>query len=1034
MDFTRPVNATDAPLQKEGGWGRRLLLAVGAVFLLLVAVVALAPAVLSMAWARAFVVARVNAALAPARVEVRDWSLAWFGEQCVEGIVYDDVSRGVRARVRALRVGSLWALLPLGKMTAEVTVEVPEVTLSAGAKGASAPVAPVSASPETATRAPFVLPAWDISAKLSITEATVRMASLPEPLLMKGRAEVSLPALSRDIEVIFSGIVLGGAANAEIILPSAQTLLAATRPADFVRQAQANLCAPWATLEAQVRQAREGEAWPTCGLTVRLDVAQAVAHAQTFWGTLPGLTAASGTIDATATLAPATEAPVRVSMDMIAREAMATYEGRRIALGANVSAGMAMVADPACPLAAKVERLSVSLPGFLASGKGTLEGGSLSAQLETDDLLAAFAPFVGGFRLPRPLSVRLDARATKEGGFGLTAKARSGEAVLGDVTLKAEGLDLAAQRIRSVKLGVKGDLGVATRFAPLPEGQRLEGTFYLNAAAAGALTDFKGSLALALRDVAYRAASWKVGEPSLLEGEASFEGKSRESAGGYLDWLLAVPTFKLSTPVATLEGAASYVPRGAMTVSAKGVARPGDALSKWRVWGKNETPVTLAGKFAYAVTGQLDGQRKGKASVEAESETFSVTLPPYRAIALPFTFKAETTLGPAVTLESFNLASPYLAISAKGMLEGGRACVEGEWTPNLGRAFEELPFFEGLRKHVSVSGNATRPFSFEAPIDQGGVGILNYGKGNAEVAIDRVVVPGLDIPGGTVRATLAEGVAALDGQLAVNGGTVRLSPRVALAVQPYTLIIPDGTKVLEGVAFTQELMDTVFKVINPLLSGSATPRGTLDLVCDTFTLPLVGDPLRELEAKLTLLTHDFGITPNGLLGSLLRMLHVEDKAAYLPDQTFGVRVAEGKLTCDPIRMRVAAVKLECTGSTDLVTRELDYTLSLPLTRQLLGDRLAKRLKVGETLRLPISGTFDKPVLDTAPVIGALADSALGRATDRLSERLGETLKKGGEAGGAVGDALRSTGETGADVGERVGDVLRSFFDRKRKKK
>lgn len=1029
MDFTRPVNAAGAPSPKNGRWWWRLLFALVAVLALLAAAVALAPTVLSTAWARAFVLAKVNAAVAPARVEVRDWSLAWFGEQRVEGVAYEDARSGVQAKVRALRMGSLWALLPLGKMTVEVAVEAPEVTLGA-AKAAPAPVASASAPAEAAPRAPFVLPAWDLSAKLTITEATVRLAALPEPLVTQSQAELTVPSLDKDIVLTLGAHLLKDATfSTEATLPSAQALLAATAPADFLRKVNVNLEAPWAKVIAVATAEAEGAALPEVKCNAEVCLAEAFARAKAFGAEVPGLDAIAGDLALAATLAPAKTAGAQsVTLNLHSKEVACTYEGKTLRLSPRLN--LAATVDPERPLAATLERLSLDFPGLLASGSGSLAGGTLVAQLEANELLATFAPFVGGFQLPAPLSVRLDARA--EGGvFGLTAKARSGKATLADVTVKAEGIDLADQSVRSAKAGVKADLAAATRFAPLPEGQSLAGTLYLNAAAAGTPADFKGSLAVALRDVAYRAASWKVNEPSLLEGEATFEGKAGAS--------LAVPSFKFTLPVATLEGSAAVAPKGAGTLAIKGSARPGEALAKWRVWGKDETPMTLTGALTYAVTGRLEGAQTASAQVELVGEDFAVTLPPNAAIALPFTLKADAAQGEAATrLDAFSLTSPYLTLSAKGELKDGHARLEGDWAPNLSRAFAELPFFEGLRKHVTVTGNATRPFAFEAPIDQGAAGILSYGKGNAELAIDRVTVPGLDIPGGTVKATLAEGVAALDGRLTVNGGTVRLTPRVALTAQPYTLTVPDGAKVLEGVALTQDLMDAAFTVVNPLLAGSATPQGTLDLVCDSLTLPLAGDPLRELDAKLTLLTHGCGVAPNGMLGTLLGLLHVKDKMAYLPDQTFGVRVAEGTLTCDPIHMRIAAVKLECTGSTNLVTRELDYTLALPLTQQLLGDRLAKRLKVGDTLRLPIGGTYNKPMLDTGPILSALADSALGRAADRLTERLGKTLQKGGEAGmeagGAVGDVLRATGETGADVGEKVGDALRSLFDRKRKKK
>lgn len=1042
MDFTRPVNAAATPRPKGGRWGRRLLFWCVLPLVLLMVLAGMAPTLLSMGWARAVVLRRVNAALAPARVEARDWSLAWFGEQRVEGIVYDDAARGARIRVRTLRLNALWALLPIGKVTAEVAVEAPEVVLTPVEKAAFAPMTPDTSvvSPEPGMRAPFVLPAWDVSAKLRVTEAAVRLSALPEPLLSQGRVELSLPARDKEISVVFSGAVLGAAVNAEALLPSAEELVAATRPADVLRHAHARLDAPWATLEAQARSGRAGEAWPEGSLTARLDLAKVLARARTLGVTVPGVETATGTVDLTASLAPGPAECVKVAVSLDTCDAVAAYEGKRIGFAPRSSVGLAATLDPARPLAATVERLSVSLPGLLASGKGTLAEGTLAAQLEADELLTAFAPFVGGFRLPEPLSVRLDARADN-GVLGMTAKARSGGATLADLTLNAEGIDLAAQRVRSAKLGLKADLGGAARFVPLPERQTLAGTFLLSATAAGSPDACAGAFSFALRDVVYRAASWRVSEPCLLEGKAAFA--LREGVASVSDGSFESPAFALGGDVALRLGCP--LARG-LTATLKGTVRPGEPLAKWRVWGKDETPLALSGTVALEAKAlpRDEGGALPALTLGATSDDFAFTFPRQASSPLPFTLSvaAQDVSSGGFALSHFSLVSPYLEAEGKGTFDTAaqRVAVTGALTPDLA-ALWALPPLEGARKAgVSVSGRNTRPFAFEAPVGQGVAGILNYGKGTAEVAFDRVTVPGFDIPGGTATATLAEGVAALDGRLTVNGGRMCLNPRVALAVKPYVLTVPDGTKVLEGVALTQEMMDAALRVVNPLLSGAATPQGSLDLVCDTLTLPLGDDPLRGLETRLTLFTHGCGVTPSGLLGSVLRLLHVDDKTAFLPDQSFAVRVDGGRLTCDPIRMRIAAVRLDCSGSTDLATRELDYTLSLPLTQQLLGDRLANRLKVGDTLRLPIRGTLDRPVLDTGPLLGALADSALGRAAERLTDRLGGAIRKGSEAGmeagGAVGqaagDLIKATGEAGADAGERLGDALRALFERKKK--
>lgn len=1042
MDFTHPINAAEPPPKKRGKWLRKWVIGLLVLVVALIGLVVATPTILSMTWARTWALERLNAAVAPARVTAEAWSLSWFGEQQIEGITYCDETKGIRSTVKRVRLGSLWQLLPMGKMSVEVAVETPEVFLTS-VPTETAPVPPPTTPPATAPSAPkkMVLPAWDLSARVMVTEASVHWDALPEPLLSKGRLEVNLPALDKELTVTFSGQALDATTTAEATLSPIERLLEAKVAADILRTARMSFAAPWATLSANVDMPPEA-ALPLCQTTMTLRLAPLLARLQTLKVAVPeGLEAVSGNVILSAALAPSKiKGQQTATLDLSSNDVALTYEGKTLRLSPRL--GFALSVDPNAPLKATLERLSLDFPGLMAAGKGSLAEGTLAAELDVNRLLETFRPFLGELSLADALSLRLDARA-KDGTFGLDVKATSRTQTIADVTLSAEGIDLENRSVRSAKLNLKAILEEALRFAPpLPNGQRLKGTLWVNAAGAGAFEDFKGKALLAVRDLTYRSASWKVEEPSLLEAETDFRGWNERNAPNP-GWCFTLTHLKLTSPVFSAQGDVTYRLRpGHLTLDLSGTAQPGTVLARWRTWGKDETPMSLTGGTDYAIQlSYAPASREGTGQLRLKSTDFAMTLPPYRAFPLPITLEATASLDETTAeLKSLTLETPYLGLQANGTLVENLAKLQGELTPDFTAIFLDLPFFDTLRKHVAITGRHSRPFAFEAPINAGAAGFLNYGKGSAEVVFDRITVPGFDIPNGTAKVALDKGIAALDGVLTVNGGTLRLSPRIALGAKPYTITLPDDSQVLEGVALTQQLLDTALKYVNPMLPGSASPQGTLDLVCNRFTLPLGDVPLKDLETQFSLRTHACGVRPNGLLGTVLGLVRMADKAAILPDQDFSVRIAEGTLTCDPIRMRIAAIKLDCSGSTNLMTRELDYTLSLPLTQQLLGDRLSKHLRVGEVLRLPIRGTTDRPILDTEPLVNTLANSALGQATERLTERLGKALKKGGEAGmdagsalgDAAGDVIRATGRGGAEAGEQLGDALRSLFNRKKK--
>ena len=283
----------------------------------------------------------------------------------------------------------------------------------------------------------------------------------------------------------------------------------------------------------------------------------------------------------------------------------------------------------------------------------------------------------------------------------------------------------------------------------------------------------------------------------------------------------------------------------------------------------------------------------------------------------------------------------------------------------------------------------------------------------------------------------------MDGTWQVNGGKLTLCPQVNFSATPYVLTLPEGSRVLDQVQVTSELLDVALRAVSPVLPGSADPQGSMSLRVEALRLPLGGEtpPLAALEAKLRFLTHDVAVKPNGTLGSVLTLLQVRDRMLTLPDQDFGVAISGGQLTCDEISLRVSGVKLRCAGSSNLLTRELNYTLSMPLTEQLLGSRLSKKLPVGQTLSLPITGTIDRPQVETGPILNFLKENALSRATQKVGQRLEKALQKTGEAGlevgGAAGDvageALNAIGSGAESAGDALNKALEGLFKKRERK-
>lgn len=902
MDFAKPVNARAA---KPGRWWRVTLASALGVLVLAAAAVAAAPAALSTGAARRFILGRVNAAIAPATLEVADWSLAWRTGQTIEGIVYRDARQGVEATVRRVRLSPLWALLPLGKVTAVVEVEAPAVAFAPPPEpeAAAEPAPPAQeAAPSPGRIAPPTLPAWEVEARLTVREGTFAMAGLPAPLVTGLEAEVTLPSLRAPIAARVAGRALGAAFSAEAVATAAERLIAARAPNDFFTTLAAKIDAPWLDLRLSAK-AEPGQAWPSASLTAGTDFARAWALVRELGAEAPGLEAVEGSALMVATLGNgATPGLARVEASARTSGAACRFQGKRIALDPAFAATAEL--DPANPLGAEIEGLALTLPGVALSGKGSLEAGELTAQVAVAEALAAARPFVGEIPLPGPLAVTLRARA-KAGDLDLSAKVASGAADLLTASVAIKGVDVAAQRLAGATLSAQADLAAAMAY--------------------------------------------------LGKDTPAIRGTMRAEA---------------KTDALALDTLAESLPR----VTA-GVAIP----------------------------------------------DLSVTTPELGALALPLTL--ETALSgdrTRLALESLAVTTPYLGLTARGTFEPGTGMValEGSAEPDFAAIWALPPMAPYREMGIAVTGRHARPFRFEGPVTQGAAGILNNGRAEASLAFDRVTLPGLDVPGGSATLTLADAVARLDAQASLNGGSVRLTPQVTLAAPPYVLTLPQGAKVLDGVGLTQDLLDAGLGAVNPLLRGAATPTGRIDVTCGGVRMTLGDDPLATLDAALTLATSGVSLTPNGLLGTVLAFGHEGGRRVEVPDQSLGVRIAKGILTSDDLSMRIGSVRVACSGSTDLATRALNHSL----------DFSSKSVADGRVFSLPVTGTLDKPRVETGALVAALREAALDKTSDKLSEKLSEKLGKAlRKRAGREGE------EAGRDAGKALGDkldnALRGLFGR-----
>jgi hypothetical protein len=426
-----------------------------------------------------------------------------------------------------------------------------------------------------------------------------------------------------------------------------------------------------------------------------------------------------------------------------------------------------------------------------------------------------------------------------------------------------------------------------------------------------------------------------------------------------------------------------------------GKLMPAKVLNQWRVWGKDEKPLSLSGDIACNVTAKKQDQTFNLVT-KFTSEDFTIDT----ADAEPFTLPIDLNLdvqqaGSKTTINQCQFTTDGGAFDAAGtfVADTGIATLNGTLTPDFDKLFTIIPALAKNRETFAVSGRHTRNFTFEAPVLQGAAGIINYGKANAEIAFDAVTVPGLNVPQGEVKVNLANGVVTANGDVDVNQGKLFLKPRLNLTTTPMTLTWEKDSRILDRVRLTPELYNALLSAVNPLLTDSAAPDGFISLTCESLYMPLTDDPLATLDTRLLLQTNDCQLQPNGPLKVVLSALTTKNKTMYLTDKQFAVTVEDGILTTEPISFRIEEFTFTCEGSTNLSTQAIDYTLSLPVNEKLLGRSLAKSIKNKKTVELPIRGTVQKPQVDTSPLMAVATEAAVEKVKDKYSEKLDKLLQE-----------------------------------------
>lgn len=198
-----------------------------------------------------------------------------------------------------------------------------------------------------------------------------------------------------------------------------------------------------------------------------------------------------------------------------------------------------------------------------------------------------------------------------------------------------------------------------------------------------------------------------------------------------------------------------------------------------------------------------------------------------------------------------------------------------------------------------------------------------------------------------------------------------------------------GAKV-DRLQLTPEMCDRGLQYIVPIVAGVAGAEGLISLELADCRIP-TDDP-SETELTGTLTVHNAELTGSPLVQSLAAALRLPATARIAERSTITFRMAEGRVEHHGLQVVLGNVTVNFNGSVGL-DHTLNLTAEVPLSSGPLRD-LADDLRLDQqTLRIPITGTLENPVLDLRALGRGLVETLRSTAQDALENEIHRQLRR-----------------------------------------
>ena len=234
----------------------------------------------------------------------------------------------------------------------------------------------------------------------------------------------------------------------------------------------------------------------------------------------------------------------------------------------------------------------------------------------------------------------------------------------------------------------------------------------------------------------------------------------------------------------------------------------------------------------------------------------------------------------------------------------------------------------------------------------------------------------------------------------LSTGRLSLDPEIILDDETMMVIQP-GT-ILNKATITPEMCRDWLKYVNPMLAEATAARGKFSVkLNDAASIP-VTDPLGgTMNCTISLHQAELGPGPLGqrLIGiaNQVRTFIKKDSSLgestwlQMPTQDVNCKLQNGKVFHEKLTFRIKEVELTTTGSIG-ADQSMNLIAEIPVKKEWLKDNKLLSTLVGESIRVPITGTLTNPKV-SSDGLGGLRNLPQKLIKQQAGEKLKEKANK-----------------------------------------